>query len=173
MTKHALNLGCGRRKRDDCINVDSIAELNPDVVWNLDQRPYPFPRGSFDQIWAYDVIEHLERVDGFLEEAHDLLSPGGVIEITTPHFSSPNSFRDPTHRHHLSYFSLDYFTAGHSLNFYSKARFEVLERNLVFNPSPVDRVVAHFANRNPARYEKRFAWLFPAWFIIFRLKAIK
>ncbi|HEY6321350.1 MAG TPA: methyltransferase domain-containing protein [Thermoanaerobaculia bacterium] len=168
-----LNLGCGRQKRPDCLNVDVLPELAPDLAWDLDRRPYPLPRHHFEQIWALDVVEHLASVKAFLEEVHELLAPGGTIEITTPHFSCANSFTDPTHRHHLGYFSLDYFTDGHQWNFYSAIRFEIVERVLVFYPSLLDRLVSRFANRRPALYEKRFAWIFPAWFLIWKLRAVK
>lgn len=168
-----LNLGCGRDRRPECLNVDARLEVEPDLAWDLDQRPYPLPRNHFEHIWALDVVEHLESVRDFLEEAHELLTPGGSLEITTPHFSSANSFTDPTHRHHLGYFSLDYFTAGHQWDFYTAARFEIVERTLVFHPGPFGDLMAHFANRKPQLYEQRFTWMIPAWFLIFKLRAVK
>jgi SAM-dependent methyltransferase len=168
-----LNLGCGRRKLAGCLNVDVRAEVEPDLVLDLDHRPYALPRNHFAQVYAHDVVEHLADVRAFMEEVHEILEPGGIIEITMPHFSCANSFTDPTHRHHLGYFSFDYFTADHPLNFYSAARFALVERLLVFHGSWFDRLVARCANRRPELYEKRFAWIFPAWFLIFKLRAVK
>jgi SAM-dependent methyltransferase len=170
---HRLNLGCGRQRRADCWNVDARAEVAPDLVWDLDRRPYPLPRGHFEHVYALDVVEHLASVRDFLEEVHEILAPGGIVELTTPHYSSANSFTDPTHRQHLGYFSFDYFTAEHSLSFYSVARFEVAERILVFPGTPLDRLVSRFANRHPAFYERRLAWIAPAWFLIVKLRAVK
>jgi len=168
-----LNLGCGERKRADCLNVDLRPRVEPDLVWDLDRRPYPLPRGHFEYIYALDVVEHLASVQDFVEEAHALLAPGGILEITTPHYSSANSFTDPTHRHHLSYFSFDYFTAGSQWSFYSGARFEIAERTLVFSMTLPDKLVSRFANRHPAAYERRLAWIWPAWFLIFKLRALE
>lgn len=168
-----LNLGCGERKRADCLNVDLRPRVEPDLVWDLDRRPYPLPRGHFEHIYALDVVEHLASVQDFVEEAHALLAPGGILEITTPHYSSANSFTDPTHRHHLSYFSFDYFTAGSQWSFYSGARFEIAERTLVFPMTLPDKLVSRFANRHPAAYERRLAWIWPAWFLIFKLRALE
>jgi len=166
-----LNLGAGLRPRPDCLNVDLRG--NPDLRWDLDEYPYPLPRDHFECIYATDVVEHLMSVQRFVEEAHALLRPDGVLEITTPHFSSSNSYTDPTHRHHLGYFSFDYFTEGHQWNFYSSARFEIVERVLVFSPGPLARLVQRLANRRPQLYENRIAWIFPAWFLIFKLRALK
>jgi SAM-dependent methyltransferase len=166
-----LNLGCGLQPRPDCLNVDLRGE--PDLVWDLNERPFPLPRSHFHYIYALDVVEHLESVKEFVEEAHQLLVPGGILEITTPHFSSSNSYTDPTHRHHLGYFSFDYFTVGHQWNFYSLARFEIQERILVFHNRLIDRIASRFARRFPAFYERRLTWVLPAWFLIFKLVAVK
>lgn len=155
------------------INVDVVPAVAPDVLWNLNQFPYPLPRGHFTEIRAFDVIEHLDDIPKFMAEIHALLAPGGVVEITTPHFSCSNSYRDPTHRFHLSYFSLDYFTAKHELSYYSDSQFEIIGRRLYFEHSLFSRVIQFLANRYPNRYERQFAWMLPAWFLGFHLRAVK
>lgn len=172
-TLRQLNLGCGRDKRPDCLNVDFNPAVEPDLVWNLDRRPFPLARSGFDTIYVKDVVEHVEDLMGFMEEVHELLAPGGTVVITTPHFSCANAFTDPTHRRQLGYFSFDYFTDGSAWSFYSSFRFDIARRLLVFHNGVLDRVVARIANRHPAYYERRLAWLFPAWFLIFELVARK
>jgi hypothetical protein len=82
--KRRLNLGCGRQKRDDCCNVDIRADVSPDVVWNLDDFPYPLPRNHLEHIYALDVIEHLQSVPRFMDEAHALLTNDGILEWLFP-----------------------------------------------------------------------------------------
>ena len=168
-----LNLGCGRRRREGCLNVDRAARVEPDLVWDLDKFPYPLPDSHFSRIFASDVVEHLANIPEFMREAHRLLAPGGLLEITTPHFSCANSYTDPTHLHHLGYCSFDYFTQGHDLAYYADAPFEVVERQIVFRQTLLNRFVSGLANRYPETYEQRYAWILPAWFLIFRLGAIK
>lgn len=168
-----LNLGCGLMRRDDCLNVDRAERVRPDLLWDLDRYPYPLPESHFHAVFAHDVVEHVVSIPDFMREVHRLAAPGGTVEITTPHFSCANSYTDPTHLHHLGYFSFDYFTEGHDLSFYAEARFEIVERQLVFQQSLVNRIVARLANRYAGAYEQRFAWMFPAWFMIFRLRAVK
>jgi len=169
----SINLGCGLRKRPDCLNVDLRESVAPDLVVDLDRRPYPLPRDHFQHAYAFDVIEHLGDVQGFLEEVHAALAPDGILEITTPHFSCANSYSDPTHRRHLGYFSFDDFTDASPRGFYSPARFEIAHRQIVFHNARIDGLMARFANRHPAFYERRLTWIFPAWFLIFKLRAIK
>ena len=168
-----INLGCGTKKLADCLNVDLRASVEPDLLLDLDAHPYPLPRGHFEQAYAYDVVEHLADLQAFLEEMHAILAPGGILEITTPHFSCSNSWSDPTHRQHLGYFSFDDFTGASPRAFYSGVRFEIAERQIVFRNSLLDRVMARLANRHPAFYERRIPWIFPAWFLIFKLRAVK
>ena len=73
---------------------------------------------------------------------------------------------------------------------YSKVPFRLeehldrLERSLgavgIRNPYPreqwrafVSGLIARWANRHPEIYEQRFAWVLPAWFLIFRLRCVK
>jgi len=170
-----LALGSGKQKpRQDVVRLDLSAVVEPDVVWDLRKRPYPFENGSFSQIECFDVIEHLDDIPAALEECHRLLKAGGVLKITTPHFSSSNSYIDPTHKHHLSYFSFDYFTDEHPYSYYSKARFHAKKRLITFEGFwPYRALMWRVANRFPHFYEKKLAWLFPAWFLYFELEAVK
>lgn len=168
-----LNLGCGHKRREGWLNVDKLNTVAPDLLWDLDEYPYPLPENHFTDIHAGDIVEHLADIPRFMRQTHALLAAGGELEITTPHFSCANSFTDPTHRHHLGYFSFDYFTESGQLNFYTDVRFQLVQRSLVFHPGRVSRLTARLANRWPALYERRFTWIAPAWFLTFRLRAIK
>jgi SAM-dependent methyltransferase len=164
-----LNLGCGRKKLAGFVNVDKSEAVAPDVLWDLDRFPYPLERGHFTEVRAFDVVEHLQDIPAFMDEVHALLAPGGTIEITTPHYSSPNSYNDPTHRFHFGLFAFDVFTR-HELDYYAKGRFDLVQRKLYFEPSAIARLKFHLFNRYPRFYERRLAWLLPAWFMSFVLR---
>jgi SAM-dependent methyltransferase len=168
-----LNLGCGRKPRADAVNVDVTPDTIPDVVHNLNRRPWPFPDDRFGEVLLYDVVEHLDDLVGVMEEIHRVARHGATVRITTPHFSCANSFTDPTHRHHLGWFSLDYFTGAHEHAYYTRACFAMRRRRLFFYPTLVNKLVWRLANRWPARYERGWAWLFPAWFLDFELEVVK
>jgi hypothetical protein len=47
-------------------------------------------------------------------------------------------------------------------------------RHLQFQGGRLNRsLVSRFANKFPKFYEERLAWIMPAWFLYFELKAIK
>jgi SAM-dependent methyltransferase len=171
--KRVLNLGSGRKPLAGAVNLDIESSTSPDVTHDLNQRPWPFADASFDEVLAFDVIEHLTDIVGTMEEIHRVCRSGGLLRITTPHFSCANSFIDPTHRFHFSWFSFHYFTGENEFAFYSRARFRRRASKLFFNRGIINRLVFHLANRWPEAYERRWAWVFPAWFLYFELEAVK
>jgi SAM-dependent methyltransferase len=168
-----INLGCGKKKMPGYLNVDRVAAVEPDVVHDLNVYPYPFPDNSFEEVCAYDVVEHLNDVMVFMREVWRIARPDARVVFTTPHFSSANSFTDPTHQRHLSYYSFDYFTVGHQWNYYGSEGFEMRHRSLVFAPTLANKIAGRLANRFPSRYEQHWAWIFPAWFLYFELQVRK
>lgn len=168
-----LNLGSGQRQRSDAVNVDSVPDTRPDLVLDLDCLPWPFEDNRFTEVLAYDVLEHLDRLVPVMEEIHRVCRPGATVRITVPHFSSANAFTDITHRHYFGWFSTHYFTGENHWAFYSRARFTRLATSLMFHPSPSNAMVRRLANRYPAEYERRWTWMFPAWFLYFELGVVK
>ncbi|HET7541384.1 MAG TPA: methyltransferase domain-containing protein [Polyangiaceae bacterium] len=172
-TPARLNLGSGRKYMPGATNVDLTAGTGPDVVHDLNVFPWPFATSSFDEVHAYDVIEHLADVLKTLEEIHRVTRPGGVLIAHVPHYSSDGAFTDPTHRQYFGARTFDYLTEGHPQSFYTDARFRVLRRQIVFRPTLANKVVHRLANRYPDAYEERWAWIFPAWFLYVRLEVVK
>jgi len=168
-----LNLGCGKKYINGAVNVDVTPATRPDVVHNLNRVPWPFPDSHFRQVQAYDVLEHLTDLLAVMEEIHRVCEDGAIVHITTPHFSSANSYTDLTHRHHFGFFSLDHFTGESHNDFYTPCRFRMVARRMIFHPSLVNKMVWRLAERNPQVYERSWAWAFPAWFLYFELEVSK
>jgi len=168
-----LNIGCGRRHREGALNLDISAEVGADVVHDLNVLPWPFEDGQFEQVFAYDVLEHVDDVPRVLEEIHRISTTGALLCVTVPHFSSANAFTDVTHRHWFGWHSFDPFDATHALSHYSRARFRRRHTRISFEASFLNRVIFRLANRWPGEYERRWAWMFPAWFLYVELEAIK
>lgn len=168
-----LNLGCGFEYLPQAINLDITAETNPDVIHDLNQMPWPFPDDRFGEVQASDVIEHLDNFIGTMEEIHRICRDGAVVRITVPHFSCPNAYSDPTHRLFFGYFSMEYVTGENETQICTNARFTNLNSRLIFYPSLLNKAVWRLANRYPAAYERRWAWMFPAWYLYFELQVKK
>jgi SAM-dependent methyltransferase len=169
-----LVLGSGRdRTQTDAVTMDIQPRTNPDVVHDLNVRPWPIADDSFEVIYCKDIIEHVDDVVRVMEEIHRVGKAGGKVVILTPHYSCANSFTDPTHKHHLGLFSFDYFTGENEWDFYTTARFRRLSRRIVFYGRYKNLHISWLANRWPRFYEEHLAWIFPAWYMSFELEIVK
>ena len=168
-----LNIGCGRQPLAGAVNLDVSDRVGADVVHDLNCTPWPFPADTFEEVHAYDVLEHLHDVVRTLEEIHRICRRGATVHVTVPHFSSANAFTDVTHRHWFAYRSFDPFATEHDLSFYSHVRFRPRAARINFQPSLVNKLLWRLANRWPHHYEHRWAWMFPAWFLYFELEVLK
>jgi hypothetical protein len=171
--RFVLHLGSGAKYDPAAVNVDLVPTTKPDIVHDLDICPWPLPDDHFQEVRAFDVLEHLDDVIAAMEEVHRVCCDGALVHITVPHFSSANAFTDITHRHFFSAASLDYFTGYNELGFYTDRRFRKLRAEIVFAPTLVNKLVRRLAQRRPAEYERRWAWVFPAWFLTFELEVLK
>lgn len=91
----ALHLGCGQNHHADAWNVDNQPSCDPDELVDLEELPWPWPDGSFVEIRAHHVVEHLADITGALEEIARVLKPGGVAHVTVP--MGLDAVADPDH----------------------------------------------------------------------------
>lgn len=91
-----LNLGCGEFKKEGYLNVDVNPAVNPDLQYDLNQLPYPFPDNYFDIIEADHVLEHLANPFASMREFHRILKDNGRLKLKVPHFS--RGFTHPDHK---------------------------------------------------------------------------
>ena len=161
-----LDLGCGAKKREDCIGVDWSDSFNIDVKHDLNVYPYPFEDNSVDKIYLDNVLEHLSDVVKTIEECHRILRPGGIIEIKVPYFRSKWAFIDPTHIHYFGYQSFDYFDNKTEIGRrykYSRCNFLILNRifNLDIKSRFIKSMIVKIANKYPIKYETYMSHILP------------
>lgn len=115
MSYRELLVGCGNSRVkhvrgswgpetfQNLTTLDVDPGVKPDVVHDLNVFPYPFDGGSFDEIHAYDVIEHTGTQGDwrfFFDQFHEfwrILKPGGFFVAKVPMWNSPWAWGDPGH----------------------------------------------------------------------------
>jgi len=110
-----LNLGCGQKPRPDAVNVDRVAMPGVDVVHDLDSHPWPWHPETATEVHALHIFEHVADPIGFMEQAHRVLIPGGLLHIEVPHWQSRNAYTDPTHRRFCTEETFRYWVPGNWL----------------------------------------------------------
>lgn len=117
-----LLIGCGndRRKKKtfdsfewtDLTTIDHDPNCGADVIHELEDLPWPFADNSFDEVHAYEVLEHLGKQGDFrsffahFAEIYRILKPGGHLFATCPKWDSIWAWGDPSHTRIISRASL-------------------------------------------------------------------
>ena len=102
MDKKILDIGCGPSKVENSWGIDIFQYPEVDQILDLNNVPWDLPADHFEIIYAQHVIEHVASIPEFMNEVHRIAKDGATVHAVTPHFSSIDSYSDPTHRWHLS-----------------------------------------------------------------------
>jgi SAM-dependent methyltransferase len=176
MTAVILDIGCGKKKQaPEAIGVDRERGSRADVFAELTRFPWPFRDDCADRIYLSHFLEHQPDILRAMREVHRIAKNGAEVIVVTPHYSSLDSYADPTHLYHLGWQSFDYFTQREFANFtYRSGGFEILERRLTFGGNfLLDNIARGSAALSMDFYEKHLAWMLPARNIYCRLRAVK
>jgi len=156
-----VNIGCGNKKIDGVIGVDKFLCDGADIICNIEKEELPFQDDTVEYILLDNVIEHITDIPKLFIELTRIAKDGCLIKIITPHYSSHTSWNDPTHFHHLSYFSFDYF-ARKEVSHYIRSVIEIKEKKLSFSGGAFGLIGRFFFKISPVFYEKKLSFLFRA-----------
>jgi SAM-dependent methyltransferase len=116
MNYKELLLGCGSNWQkklvhpgtpnewQNLVTVDVNPDHKPALVWNLEEIPLPFDDNMFDEIHAYEVLEHVGTQGDYkfffaqFEDFWRILKPNGLLIGTTPMWNSVWAWGDPSHK---------------------------------------------------------------------------
>lgn len=109
-----LNLGCGNRKIEGFVNIDSRKIVNPDVVYDLEEGlPKNFKDNSVSYIYASNILEHIRNLILLMEDIYRVCQNGATVEIYVPYYKSYHAFTDPTHVRFFTEDTFGYFSQEH------------------------------------------------------------
>lgn len=171
-----LDIGCGKNKKEaGAIGLDCQPGSAADALSELTHFPWPLKDNCADRVYLSHFLEHQPDILRVMMEVHRISKPGAEVLVETPHYSSPDSYTDPTHVHHLGFHSFDYFVRDSFERFtYGAGGFRILERRLTFGGNLLlDNLGRLLAALSMDFWEKHLAWIFPARNLFCRLEVVK
>jgi SAM-dependent methyltransferase len=175
--KVTLELGCGSHKRPGVIAVDINPASAADVIYDLDEFPYPFAENIFDEVICEHVLEHLDNLIRVMQELHRISRRGAIIRVYVPYFSSIYFYRDPTHKVFFSAHTFDYFIPGTPVHTFHYASTVFKLRKVEFPAAPgagfFKRLLFTMLNNHIDAYEHHLAFILPRHLIYYELEVVK
>jgi len=169
-----LNIGCGKKVKPDYINLDMTKFPGVDFIHDLNKYPWPFKVSEFDEIYCDNILEHLNGIIRPLEEIWRITRNGAIIKIKVPLYPSVGALQDPTHKQFYTYMTFDYFRPKDNLNYYSKARFKIIKKKIIFHKYiGFMNFIINLNEKLQKFYYTFFAFIIPPMFLEVELKTLK
>jgi hypothetical protein len=157
-----LHIGCGKTLLPGWTNLDVYPHKGVDVVWNLNKFPYPFKDNTFNEVRAYQTMEHIKDLNGTLKELHRICKDKATIDIEVPYFRSIDAFA-VTHHLFYSYKTFDAYTGQRVISSPLYTRLvKYKKKELRFRKAYRILGIALFAKHFPFFYEEFLGHIFPA-----------
>ena len=89
---------------DELVTLDTDPDCGADVLHNLEDMPYPFEDEEFDEVHAYEVLEHLGTQGDekfFFDQFNEfwrITKPGGYFCGSVPMWNGVWAWGDPGHK---------------------------------------------------------------------------
>jgi SAM-dependent methyltransferase len=143
-----LHIGAGHNIFPGWVNHDLVALPGVDTVHDLRVFPWPWADGSFDEVIAKDVFEHLPDLIRTMEELHRICKPGAKVHLSVPYWNSFEAVTDPTHVRQFNEFTFEFFDPTKKRcqrrPYYSTARFEIERLGFGITPCAPYLVIPFF-----------------------------
>lgn len=153
-----LDVGCGNHCLPDAVGIDMFEFDGVEHVHDVNKAPWPLESDRFEFIRCQHSIEHFVNVHAVAREMYRVCKNGAVIEFITPHYSSYASWGDPTHVHHFALASIPLLFE----QAVGAGKYEVVKNEIRFSGSGSDFFGWLIYKISPRKYEKHYAWIWPA-----------
>lgn len=134
-----LDIGGGANPNPGFVNIDILPLPEVDIVWDLEEFPWPLEDESVVTATASHVLEHINPHKGVfikvMDEIWRVLKKNGQFAFVVPHGESPGFIQDPTHCNPMNETTMHYFeplSETGLYQFYHPKPWKIVQQ--VFNP---------------------------------------
>ncbi len=127
-----LDLGCGTKKTPNSFGVDVVKLKNVDLVYDLNQIPWPFEDEQFEKVIMNDSLEHLDKPIDVLREVYRILKPSGKVELRVLYWNHKYNYSDPQHKHAFAEMYFDFFCGKKEREYYMDYAFSSVKTDFHF-----------------------------------------
>lgn len=150
-----VDLGCGMKKIEGAIGIDSRPFDGVDIVMHLGKDPIPLEDNSVDEIHAIHLFEHFypEELFQCVDECFRILKPQGFLHIEVPKAGTPAYYIHPDHKIQYVEDTFGFFqvpSEGNDRHGYLKGFWHV---SVLEQPFPQHIHVNMYPNKEGGRYE--------------------
>lgn len=146
-----LNFGCGQDIKKGWINVDITKFKGVNKTFDFNQFPYPFGSNFFDEIYADNVLEHLENIPLVMKELHRITKNNGEVRIIVPYYNCYGAYSDVTHTRFFNHLSFEpFYKKNTRCNYFLEEQFELKKIRLV--PTRLGKLFLFNCIRQPLSY---------------------
>jgi len=144
-----LNFGCGEDVKAGWDNMDVQKSDKLTKSFDFNKFPYPVKENTYDYIYSYNVLEHLQEPDKVLNELWRISKPNAVIEISVPYYNNKGAYSDMQHMHYFSDTTFKVFV-DETCKIEKKRKFEIIE--LKMTPSIVGKFLPRLIREKMALF---------------------
>ena len=177
-----LDLGCGKYPKLGFLGVDSGPTSGAQIKQDVMEYLGSLDEGTVSEVHASHFLEHFEPKGllNLLNEVNRVLVPGGMLDVTVPHFSNPEYYSDPTHRQAFGIYTFAYFCESSiferdlpvyaristwhldkvTIGFIPRKRRRLLGISLNFLTVGLNNLI-NWRYSLMERYERYLCWIFP------------
>lgn len=166
-----INIGCGNKVKEGFVGVDKYACDAAEIICDATEG-LPFHDDEITAVYMDNFIEHVQDIPALMKELVRVCCNGAEITIITPHFTSLSSWKDPTHVHHLSFFSFDHFEKS-SVAHYIGGGLTTTHKKLSFGGGISGLIGRLLFTFSAETYERKFCFMFRASTLTVQLRVDK
>jgi len=159
----------------ECRSAGGGQEATRDIRHDLDAYPWPMETDSCDIVVMDRTLDRVDDAVKAMEEVWRISKHGALVEIVADHFSRARMRDDPARKRFTSFRTVNFFceNVDFAYKYYSRARFDLVSRRIVFADGPARPVLEALANTVPRAYEHFLALVLPADLLRFSLRVTK